>query len=201
MKYASMCGAVLLAVAAMMPNEVLAKGPSGGSGSGSKGYGGGSSGSKSWSGKNWNWNKNWQGHSDWYPYHRYRYDNYYPYGYYTEPLYEEPVYSGLPIKIVNPAGSGVTLTYRLNGERYTIPPGYSQKLIEDRDWVIEFSRGQGFGPAEYSLEPGVFTFGYSNHGWDLFRGSPATAGPTNPAPPEATPVNPPPKTARVPEVR
>ena len=40
-------------------------------------------------------------------------------------------FSGGPIKIVNPARNGVTLSYLLNGATYTIPPGYSQELREE----------------------------------------------------------------------
>ena len=35
-------------------------------------------------------------------------------------------FSGDPIKIVNPSKSGATLTYTLDGQTFTIPPGYSQ---------------------------------------------------------------------------
>ena len=48
-------------------------------------------------------------------------------------------FSGGPIKIVNPAKSGVTLSYMLDGNAFTMPPGYSQEFQEDRAWVIEFS--------------------------------------------------------------
>ena len=56
------------------------------------------------------------------------------------PILED--FSGGPIKIVNPAKNGVTLNYTLDGNAFTIPPGYSQDLREDRAWVIEFSRGE-----------------------------------------------------------
>ena len=85
----------------------------------------------------------------------------------------------------------MTLSYTLNGVVYTIPPGYSQKLVEDRSWVVEFSRGGSFGQARYGLEPGVYVFGSSDHGWELYHktveDSAPLGGPTNPTPPDAAP--------------
>ena len=42
-------------------------------------------------------------------------------------------FSGGPIKIVNPAENKVTLNYTLGGQAFSLPPGYSQELREDRD--------------------------------------------------------------------
>jgi hypothetical protein len=112
-------------------------------------------------------------------------------------------FSGAPIKIVNPAKNTVTLNYLLNGATYSIPPGYSQDLSEDRAWVIQFSRGADMDQAKYGLQSGVYTFANTNHGWELFRSDfpqtgaplPPSAAPTNPtlAPsnPSTAPVNPP----------
>jgi hypothetical protein len=105
-------------------------------------------------------------------------------------------FSGDPIKIVNPAKNGVTLNYMLNGSAYTIPPGYSQDLREDRAWVIQFSRGENLDQARYGLQSGVYTFARADHGWELFRSElpqmvapPAPiAAPTNP--PTTAPANP-----------
>ena len=145
MRYVSVLGVILVAWAALSPVEAVAKGPSSGGNSGQSGgnwSGGnnGNSGKENWnggSGSNWQWG---YGH----PYHGYGYG----YGYYSgvpyvaeRPIYENPPFSGLPIKITNPAANGVTLSYTLNGVLYTIPPGYSQELVQDRSWVIGFSRG------------------------------------------------------------
>jgi hypothetical protein len=101
-------------------------------------------------------------------------------------------YSGDPIKIVNPAINGVTLNYTLNGNVFTIPPGYSQDLREDRAWVIQFSRGENLDQARYGLHSGVYKFGRTDHGWELYRSElaqmVAPAAPTNP--PMAAPTNP-----------
>ncbi len=150
-----------------------------------------------------------ESHEDW----RYRWDNgrwwfwgpgnrwswwnsgrWYNYYYTGQPVLEN--FSGGPIKIVNPAKSGVTLNYLLNGAAYSIPPGYSQDLQEDRAWVIQFSRGPNLDQARYGLQTGVYTFARTDHGWELYRSdfpqatapSPPTAAPTNPP---AIPVNPP----------
>ena len=100
-------------------------------------------------------------------------------------------FSGGPIKIVNPAKSGVTLSYLLDGNDFTIPPGYSQELREDRAWVIEFSRGANLDQARYGLQSGVYTFTRTDHGWELYRSDFQQAA--APQPPKAAPANPSPQ--------
>jgi hypothetical protein len=118
------------------------------------------------------------------------------YGYY-HPV--TPFFSGLPIRITNPATNGVTLSYMLNGVTYSIAPGYSQDLTLDRSWVVNFSRGGNFGEARYGLEPGLYSFAPTDHGWELFHGAIAQPGvvrtpsntlPMNPTPSAAMPVTP-----------
>lgn len=131
----------------------------------------------------------------------------YGYGYYNpavpyvvaRPIIEEPVFSGLPIKITNPATTGVTLSYTLNDVSYSIPPGYSQDLVLDRSWVIGFGRGGNFGTARYGLEAGQYTFANTDHGWELFHGAlpkpgvvQAPSATQNPTPPATAPAPPPP---------
>jgi len=126
----------------------------------------------------------------------YGYDNGGNYGYYQagtpyvvqRPILANPVFSGLPIEINNPAASGVTLSYVLNDVTYSIPPGYSQNLTQDRAWVISFSRGGNFGPARYGLEPGVYTFSNTDHGWELYRGEVAQPS-VAPTPSDTLPMN------------
>jgi hypothetical protein len=99
-------------------------------------------------------------------------------------------FSGGPIKIVNPAKNGATLNYTLDGNAFTIPPGYSQELREDRAWVIEFSRGTNLDQTRYGLQSGVYTFARTDHGLELYRGDfpkmvatqPPKTAPTNPSP-------------------
>ena len=130
------------------------------------------------------------------------------YGYYQpatpyvvqRPIIENPTFSGLPIEITNPAASGATLSYVLNDVTYSIPPGYSQNLTLDRSWVISFSRGGNFGPARYGLEPGLYTFTNTDHGWELYHGdvaqpsvvqTPSNTLPMNRTPSAAMPMTPP----------
>lgn len=102
------------------------------------------------------------------------------------PISEE--YSGGPIKIVNPAKNKVTLSYTLDGNAYTIPPGYSQNIQEDRAWVIEFSRGNDLEDATYELHSGVYKFAHTDYGWELYRSElPQT---TAPEPPKEAPTDP-----------
>jgi hypothetical protein len=81
----------------------------------------------------------------------------------------EANFSGGPIKITNPAANNVTLSYTLDGTAYTIPPGYSQDLREDRAWVIQFSRGANLNPVQYGLQSGLYSFTSTNQGWELYR--------------------------------
>ncbi len=78
-------------------------------------------------------------------------------------------FSGSPITISNSATNTVTLSYTLDGNAYTIPPGYDQTLSEDRAWVIQFSRGANLGQARYGLQSGLYTFTSTDHGWELYR--------------------------------
>lgn len=78
-------------------------------------------------------------------------------------------FSGGPIRITNPATSQATLSYTLDGVAYTIAPGYSQDLREDRAWVIQFSRGANLDQAQYGLQSGLYSFGSTDHGWELYR--------------------------------
>ena len=105
------------------------------------------------------------------------------YGYYApvvpyvvqRPIFENPTFSGLPIKITNPAANGVTLSYTLDGVAYTIAPGYSQDFREDRGWVVQFSRGASLDQAEYGLQSGLYTFTSTDHGWELYRSELSTS--------------------------
>ena len=78
-------------------------------------------------------------------------------------------FSGAPIKIVNPLGNRVALSYTLNGMTYTIQPGFSQEFAEDRDWAIDFSRGPNLGEALYGCTPVCINFAPEGGGWELFN--------------------------------
>ena len=76
---------------------------------------------------------------------------------------------GLPIKIVSPDDAGAAISYSLNEFDYTIAPGESQLITNDREWVITFDRGGDFGTARYTLAPGLYTFGQTETGWQVYH--------------------------------
>ena len=78
-------------------------------------------------------------------------------------------FSGGRITIDNPATNKETVSYTLDGNAYTIPPGYSQDFSEDRAWVVQFSRGTNLDQARYGLQSGVYSFASTDHGWELYR--------------------------------
>jgi hypothetical protein len=188
MRHLMTAGAIMLALIAFHPATAFAKGSgSGSSGSGSSGSGSQGSGQKG--GWNSNWHGNWYPSYGWYPGYGPGYARY-PYSV-QRPIVENPLplanFSGGPIKITNPANSKAALSYTLNGLSYTIQPGQSQDIREDRSWVIEFSRGANFGAARYGLEPGLYTFSGTERGWELYHTpleeTQPPAAPTNPPPP------------------
>lgn len=71
--------------------------------------------------------------------------------------------------LVNPSTSRGTINYNLNGDHYVMEPGMVQKLPPTRRWVIEFDRGQPFGPAAYTLETGTYHFTPTDQGWQLYK--------------------------------
>jgi len=76
------------------------------------------------------------------------------------------------VLIVNPASSKGTINYNLNGNHYVSEPGMRQKLAvlpNGRAWMIEFDRGENFGPASYRLSPGTYHFTPTDLGWQLYR--------------------------------
>jgi hypothetical protein len=193
MRYLTIAVAIVLGLAVLRPADVAAKGPNSGNNSNSGNSGNsGMNNNSNWNNSNWKWNS-----------HPYYHD--YDYYYYSaqRPIFENPLFSGLPIKIVNPASNNVTLNYTLNGTIYPIPPGFSQTLVADRLWTIQFSRGAGFGDARYGLESGLYTFGSSDHGWELYHkplvDSVPLGGSLNPTPPQSAPINPSPGAATVPQ--
>ena len=93
-------------------------------------------------------------------------------------VYRQPVvvYAGVaanpapaPIDatVVNPAGSGATLSFTIHGVRYLLAPGTQQTLHFAGPRTVEFDRGGEFGIARYSLRTGVYTFAATDRGWTL----------------------------------
>lgn len=79
--------------------------------------------------------------------------------------------AGLPIKIMSPEDAGAPIAYSLNEYDYTIQPGESQTLTNDREWVITFDRGGNFGTARYTLYPGIYEFELTKNGWEVYHDS------------------------------
>lgn len=78
-----------------------------------------------------------------------------------------------PVRILNPASNEATLSFTVNGQRYTVPPGRHQDLPAAAGQVIEFHRGGDRGSARYLLHGGLYTFTPTDQGWELYHTSPA----------------------------
>ena len=97
---------------------------------------------------------------------------------------------GQPGKAVlfNPAESGGSVQYLLNGMPYTIRPGEAQPIDLDRNWTLEFDRGLNNETARYSLNEGIHKFKVGRKGWEVVQATPNKTAetrkqPTLPAPP------------------
>jgi YD repeat-containing protein len=78
------------------------------------------------------------------------------------------------IRLTNPAGNRVTLTYTLNGQMVRrLPAGASVQINQEA--VIEFDRGGGMGTARYGLTDGAYKFVAAGGAWNLVRDIPTTA--------------------------
>ena len=111
------------------------------------------------------------------------------------PSSQFPAYLPAPtvanIKLSCPKSAPGPLSYSLNGHVYTIKPGYSQTFPNDRDWKIEFKRGDDASEvASYPLATGNYTFVAGPNGWDLQQPGAPTPTPAElpPAPIPPAPV-------------
>lgn len=73
------------------------------------------------------------------------------------------------VLITNPADSGGDVNYVLNGNNFSIQPGQTQLLDNDRVWTIDFASGGQRGGVRYTLSPGLFKFVVKESGWELVR--------------------------------
>jgi hypothetical protein len=74
------------------------------------------------------------------------------------------------VVIRHPTEAGSEVHYVLNGRfPFTIRPGLMQKLPANRQWSIEFDRGNSQGSARYVLTRGAYEFRVVNGRWDLIR--------------------------------
>ncbi len=104
------------------------------------------------------------------------------------------VYDNGPIVITSPTTNDKAVDYSLNGTRFTIEPGQSQKFKHDRDWIVEFNRGSGRGTGEYVLKSATYKFKQTANGWELFEAASSPAV-REPLPPADDPIGPAPKPA------
>jgi hypothetical protein len=74
-----------------------------------------------------------------------------------------------PASVVNPATTGVTLSFSVNSQTYSLPPGMKQDLTISPGDTISFDHGGTFGAATYSLNPAIYTFAASANGWELYQ--------------------------------
>lgn len=75
-------------------------------------------------------------------------------------------------KVVNPATNGVTLSFVVDGQVYTVAPGESRELVGGPDRVITFDRGSSQGSGRYALRAGTYTFTATDKGWELYHTQP-----------------------------
>lgn len=87
------------------------------------------------------------------------------------------------VVLLNPKENNGPVNYALNAIRYTMLPGYEQKLPAGRTWTLEFDRGGSFGRARYTLTPGTYAFAVTERGWDVSRRTDSLT--TDPPPPPA----------------
>ncbi len=80
-----------------------------------------------------------------------------------------PRFNNGPIVITNAATNDKPTEYTLNGLRFSINPGQSQRFSHDRDWIVEFDRGDGRSLAMYGLKSATYKFKMTDKGWELFE--------------------------------
>jgi len=91
-------------------------------------------------------------------------------GYWPQTTVSNPVPQvQTPIEVVNPASTGVTLSFIVNGQSYSLAPGMKQDLTIGPGDTISFDRGGNLGTATYSLNQGTYDFAASSHGWELYQ--------------------------------
>jgi len=92
-------------------------------------------------------------------------------------IYQQPVvvYSApsnpapapLSVTVVNPASTGATLSFRVNGIAHVLAAGTQRDLQFGGPRTLEFDRSGGFGLTRLSLQDGVYTFAATDNGWGL----------------------------------
>ncbi|MBI3468577.1 MAG: hypothetical protein HY000_36710 [Planctomycetes bacterium] len=71
--------------------------------------------------------------------------------------------------LFNSADPGDRITYRLDGQVYSLEPGKTMSLPVERAKIIEFERGGSFGSARYRVTQGTYRFAQTDRGRELYR--------------------------------
>ena len=75
----------------------------------------------------------------------------------------------IAVLISNPAETGVPINFVVDGTAYSVPSGYTQKLVATTSSVVEFDRGDLLGDGRYGLTEGPYEFRYADKGWELYK--------------------------------
>ncbi len=75
----------------------------------------------------------------------------------------------ITVLISNPAETSVPINFAVDGTAYSVPSGYTQKIVGTASSIIEFDRGELNGDGRYRLSEGAFEFRYTERGWELFK--------------------------------
>ena len=88
----------------------------------------------------------------------------------VSPKNQKPVVR-IKVRIYNPATNNVPISYAIDGRELTIESGDSTDLDVNEGSVITFNRGDSLGDARYRLSRGVYEFGYTDSGWEVYNKS------------------------------
>ena len=161
-----------------------------GNGWGDNGWGDNGWGNNGWGGNGWGY------YSPGYYGQTYSSPNYYtPSQVYTGSTVvpsgpQAPMFDGGSIVLTNPATNTGTVNYSLNGQPFVMRPGQSQRFTHERDWIVEFNRGDGSSIGRYSLKSATYKFKPTARGWELFEQAESrpTVGALPPPPSDDGPV-------------
>lgn len=114
------------------------------------------------------------------------------------PVNVAPSFQGAGMVVSNPRGNSGTVNFTLDGQTYTLEPGYQISLKTRPSYSIAFGRGDGGAAQSYTLSDGkIYNFSAASGVWDVREASPAAAqaavaptAPSNAAPVNAAPVAP-----------
>jgi hypothetical protein len=85
----------------------------------------------------------------------------------SSPNPTEPRSVDRSLAIFNPADTGATLSFLVNGELVVLQPGEHREFNGSSSWQIDFHRGGDFGNASRVVTHGKYRFSATNSGWAL----------------------------------